>query len=720
MRCLYAFIIFLSGLFIFNSCLEDPDMPHLINANVPEIKLDTIYDIKANSLRIKASIIKQNGSPVSQSGFRWRDELGKGDSIFVPVINSVKSGVLLHLDTIIDHLSENTKYTFEAFARNEMGEGVSDTIIKPTMTGLGVVVTIKPDSVNIKGTSVVSGGKIINAGEGKIDERGVYLSIEKDMLKIDSIYVSTIEADSFIFKLEDLKPSTQYYIQAYVKNKYGIFKGNIESFKTLDGKPVMGQFSIIETGFINATFTAEILDGGDTQITEQGICWSEYPLPTISSDTMRFDPNTESFKGEIKDLRSFTTYYARAYAINSFGVQYSNQEKFVTENNLPEIQTIDEGPSFSDGSALVKGQLIKSGMNPIDAIGFCWSISPNPTVMNDTYIVEDAKGIYSAWIGKLKANTTYYFKAFVRSSSGFIGYGEELSFTTPDELFTLAAPFTEKVRMPNSSAFFSIGYIGYLLGGDLGSEYTDELISYNWTSNRWEKLLPFPGGKMKWQATATTDNSVYVFGGIDRNKNMTNALYRYLPSSNEWEKVTVSSGAIPDSLRSAIGCSIDNIAYFIGGCRDTVTNEVWAFDMDTRVWTKKANFPVKQQAGIVVDINGIIYAGLGLSDVLGTSSHKRMWKSEDKMNTWKEVAVFPGSKARGAIVSEDNYIYVIDSTGRLYIYDPYKNEWIQKSQLPPNNRGDSQHCMYVFGKSIYIGLGTSKETLYKYNPLWDN
>lgn len=719
MKHIYTLFLSIISICLFYGCLDDPDMPDIINGGKPVIQIDTIMDVKANSLKIRASITKQGGSPLSEKGFSWTDS--KGNTKKIDIVGK-KENNIIKLDTIITDLEKETTYTFVAYAINGLGEGVSDSKTEQTGNGLGLIRTLKPDS--IKGTSAFAGGMIIDKGEGVIKERGVYLSRDKDMAKVDTTYKSSLETDSFVFKLGSLKPSTTYYIKTFATNTFGTFSSsNIETFTTFSGKPSIALFQITGTGFVDATFSVEIEDEGDTPVTVRGVCWSETSNPTIMNDTIVINTNDKSFSGSIEGLKSHVTYHARAYATNSFGTEYSEEVQFRTESNMPEIEIEDSPSLIKDGNALIKGNIKKLGMGSIDIFGFCYSTNPNPTIEgNRTEIPKDGQieGPFSGFITKLKGATTYYVKAYLRNTSGLVAYSEEITINT-DPIFTKMASFTGDVRMPNSSSTFSMGAIGYILGGDLGAKFTNELMAYNSIDNRWDKLASMPGtdSERKWQAVATVSGVAYVLGGINKSENLTNNLYRYFPNYNNWESVTTSSG--PDPLRSARGCSIENEAYFIGGCRDTIMDEVWSLNTSSLTWTRKKNFPVKQYGGIAVTIDNVVYAGLGLNNLSGTTSHKRLWVSSNNLNTWVELAPLSnGGIVRGAIVYNNSFIYVVDNTGSLWMYNLEENAWYKKAKLPSGHQGDVQHCMFMLDEKIYVGLGSSYTTLYQYNPAWDN
>lgn len=64
---------------------------------------------------------------------------------------------------------------------------------------------------------------------------------------------------------------------------------------------------------------------GGAQVTEHGHCWGLKPLPTIADSQTKFGNRLElgDFTSTITGLKPNTTYYVRAYAVNSQGVAYS-------------------------------------------------------------------------------------------------------------------------------------------------------------------------------------------------------------------------------------------------------------------------------------------------------------------------------------------------------------------------------------------------------------
>ncbi|MBW6497764.1 MAG: fibrobacter succinogenes major paralogous domain-containing protein [Bacteroidales bacterium] len=85
------------------------------------------------------------------------------------------------------------------------------------------------------------------------------------------------------------------------------------------------QITAISGGNISA-------DGGAT-VTARGVCWDTAENPTINDDKTEDGTGVGSFTSNISGLEPNTTYYLRAYATNSEGTSYGQQEEFTTEES---------------------------------------------------------------------------------------------------------------------------------------------------------------------------------------------------------------------------------------------------------------------------------------------------------------------------------------------------------------------------------------------------
>ena len=69
---------------------------------------------------------------------------------------------------------------------------------------------------------------------------------------------------------------------------------------------------------------------GGSAVTQFGVCWSTLQNPTTANSSTNDGNGTGSFTSNLTGLTANTTYYVRAYAINSAGTAYGNQQSFST------------------------------------------------------------------------------------------------------------------------------------------------------------------------------------------------------------------------------------------------------------------------------------------------------------------------------------------------------------------------------------------------------
>ena len=84
-------------------------------------------------------------------------------------------------------------------------------------------------------------------------------------------------------------------------------------------------------------------DGG-ANLTAWGVCWSTSANPTLANSFLQNNVNSGIFSSALNGLTQNTTYYVRAYATNSVGTAYGNQQSFTTTNILFSI-----GQSYQGG-----------------------------------------------------------------------------------------------------------------------------------------------------------------------------------------------------------------------------------------------------------------------------------------------------------------------------------------------------------------------------------
>lgn len=87
-----------------------------------------------------------------------------------------------------------------------------------------------------------------------------------------------------------------------------------------------------------ATSGGRITTDGGSAVTARGVCWSTSQNPTIALSTKTVNgSDTGSFTSNLTGLSPNTIYYERAYATNSVGTAYGNQQTFTTATAMSDV-----------------------------------------------------------------------------------------------------------------------------------------------------------------------------------------------------------------------------------------------------------------------------------------------------------------------------------------------------------------------------------------------
>ncbi|OFY64903.1 MAG: hypothetical protein A2V64_13505 [Bacteroidetes bacterium RBG_13_43_22] len=186
--------------------------------------------------------------------------------------------------------------------------------------------------------------------------------------------------------------------------------------------------SISDITTTSATSGGNITSDGGASVTARGVCWSTSPGPTTANSKTTDGSGTGSFSSSLSGLNPGTLYYVRAYATNSVGTVYGNEQSFTTSTTTPTLTT-NVITSITTTTASSGGNITSDGGVSVTVRGVCWSTSTSPTTSNSKTTDGSGTGSFTSSLTGLTANTTYYVRAYATNSVGTI-YGDEFIFTT--------------------------------------------------------------------------------------------------------------------------------------------------------------------------------------------------------------------------------------------------------------------------------------------------
>ena len=190
-------------------------------------------------------------------------------------------------------------------------------------------------ATSITNTAATLNGNVTSDGGAPVTQRGFYwCHLCDEPGPGDSTTVVQGTTGQYSYRLSNLVPDSRYAYKAFAKNSIGTATGNI--FYLVTG-PAPVSLPTITTSIVTsitqttATGGGNVTADGGTSVTSRGVCWGTSQNPVIDINDKTTDgPGTGTFTSSITGLNPGTKYYVRAYATNSKGTAYGNEQSFTT------------------------------------------------------------------------------------------------------------------------------------------------------------------------------------------------------------------------------------------------------------------------------------------------------------------------------------------------------------------------------------------------------
>lgn len=194
------------------------------------------------------------------------------------------------------------------------------------------------DVAGITQTSAYSGGEVTSDGGASVTARGVCWNTAANPDISNSKTSDSTGTGLFISHLTELTPSTLYYVRAYATNNEGTAYGSQVSFNT----PEESVPTVITSGVRSVTPTTAngggiIPSDGGVDVIARGVCWNTTGTPTIADNHTSDWTGAGQFTSTLTDLVLGTSYYVRAYAVNSLGTSYGDEVEFTHSETVTDI-----------------------------------------------------------------------------------------------------------------------------------------------------------------------------------------------------------------------------------------------------------------------------------------------------------------------------------------------------------------------------------------------
>ena len=396
-------------------------------ANKPTVATSDATSITQTTAQGGGEVSDDGGATVTERGVCW-------STSHSPTVSDAhsSSGTGMGSFTVeMNSLEPGTKYYIRAYATNSQGTAYGSEKSFTTQAGLPTVIT--GEISNITQTTAKGGGNVTDDGGASVTERGICWSTSHNPTTSGSQANSGTGTGNYTVSMTGLTANTKYYVRAYAINSQGTSYGNELSFTTSlnVSSPTVTTSQVTEITETTATGGGNVTADGNATVTERGICWSTSHNPTTNGSHASSGTGTGSFTVNITGLTSGTTYYVRAYAINSAGTSYGSEVSFTTLVTVtPPTVTTSQVTNIGQTTATGGGNVTSDGNATVTERGICWNTSHNPTTSGSHAAASSGgTGTFTVNMTGLTANTTYYVRAYAKNSAGTV-YGSEVSFMT--------------------------------------------------------------------------------------------------------------------------------------------------------------------------------------------------------------------------------------------------------------------------------------------------
>ncbi len=307
----------------------------------PSVTTEALTDVTYQSATGNGTVVNAGDFTIEEHGHVW-------STLHLPTIDddsdTTISGALGAYTSSLTSLLVNTVYFVRAYVKTTTDlYFYGNEVELATSANLPIVTT--QEVTEIGETEAVGNLTLVNSGGSTITQYGVVYDTSThadpgDVLPTNSAYTAFTEEgatsimQAYTSDITTLLPSTLYYLRAYATNGTGTTYGDEVSFTTrTPGTPIVttGQTQFVER--TTAQGQGTLVDIGSSAVTEHGHCWGTSANPdTTDSKTTLGALTPSSFESDITGLIAGTTYYTRAYATNTQGTSYGDNDIFVAQS----------------------------------------------------------------------------------------------------------------------------------------------------------------------------------------------------------------------------------------------------------------------------------------------------------------------------------------------------------------------------------------------------
>ncbi len=406
--------------------------------SAPSVTTSTASGVTDTEATLNGNVTADGGLAVTSRGFEYSTTNGFGIGTGTTTTSGSGTGTF---NKALSGLTDNTTYYYKAFATNSQGTTwgsqqsfiTLSSAVEPTLAATTA-------ASSITATTASSGGNVTDDGGDAVTARGSCWNTGGTPTTADSKTTDGAGTGVFVSSLTGLASNTLFYIRSYATNSIGTSYGSGTSFRTLSIVPNPPTVNNASSTTLDVTLA---VDGNNaaTTFAIQETSTGDYVQANGSlSGSAVWQSNATWGTVTVTGLTRATEYTFQVKARNSDNVEtaFGTSQAGTTLQTIPTLASTTEITDNVGTTASSGGNISDNGGSAITVRGVCWNTTGTPTTADDK--TSDGTGIeiFTSNITGLTPGETYYVRAYATNGIG-TGYGNQLSFTTPNDPPVLAA-----------------------------------------------------------------------------------------------------------------------------------------------------------------------------------------------------------------------------------------------------------------------------------------
>ena len=312
----------------------------------PTASTTAASNITSTTATLNGNITSDGGATITARGFVYATS--NADLTIMGATNVTVSGTTGVFTENITGLTAGIAYYYRAYATNSVDTtyGAVQSFTTEAVAGAVAPTASTTAASNITSTTATLNGHITSDGGAAITARGFVYAISNADLTIGATGVTNVIVSGttgvFTENITGLTAGTAYFYRAYATNSAGTSYGGEQSFTTsapvAPTAPTTSTIAASNITSTTATLNGNITSDGGATITARGFVYAisnaGLTIGTTGVASVAVSGTTGVFTENFTGLTAGTAYFYTAYATNSAGTSYGNEQSFTTEAAL--------------------------------------------------------------------------------------------------------------------------------------------------------------------------------------------------------------------------------------------------------------------------------------------------------------------------------------------------------------------------------------------------